>query len=834
MPQPQFSDFSDFLPSKEKRAPLPITNLPVNALSDEIDPTREIRTLIDQLQQAAKDARTQARAIEVERDEMADRLGQAALQIEQLRANEREFRAQFVEISALLRERDEAIQTAELQARAVSEAERRLEVLSREREDAQRQREEANCQREEANRQRDEANRQREETGKQRDEAAKAAQESASHISEVQRQIVSIRQARDAAQAVNLELNARFATVEDELADTAYGRETAEAAANKAQEEITSLRRQLEQVTQDRDATAKQVFELTDEVDSQNEKVRVLTEQKGAVEGEQIEAIRESRVQIEALVAQRDSDHSKTAAQEEEIQALLGQLELQYAAQITNAEAFALASTETEELRRTLESLTVERDAERAKAETKEAEIKALIEEFGVERAAFAANSEAVSIAASEAEEMRQAFEALSAEREASSTRESELAQEMAIQQESLTSLTQQLLLAEQAREEALGSLATAHDQIEQISQEREGLEAEHGESMIGLEAQVAALQMQVGEMERLRDILSKKTEAEERKHGDHGELARRFEKQRMESIELGSRLDADQRQILELTANLAEARLQVKFATSRTPRPRPSKVVEADPDSSEILGDAEYGGSELGEPLTDREAKSNLAAMRRCFSAFAKDSSDLSQLNELYSHLHGFSDRARVSGMVAIHRLSSAFAELAQELYKFPEMVNPSSMRTVHQTIEFLTTMLKEKQAVQFLDPAKAMIYVVDDDLENCRAIAMAMETVMVKTTFSQEPAVALGELASGRYDLIFLDVNLPGMDGFELCAHIRELAIHTTTPIVFLTGMATLENRVQSSLSGGNEFVSKPFNLHELSVKALTLILKAQLQLQ
>jgi DNA-binding response OmpR family regulator len=69
--------------------------------------------------------------------------------------------------------------------------------------------------------------------------------------------------------------------------------------------------------------------------------------------------------------------------------------------------------------------------------------------------------------------------------------------------------------------------------------------------------------------------------------------------------------------------------------------------------------------------------------------------------------------------------------------------------------------------------------------------------------------------------------------MDGFDLCAHIREIPGYATTPIVFLTGMTTLENRVQSSLSGGNDFIGKPFNLHELTVKALTFILKAELHM-
>jgi DNA-binding response OmpR family regulator len=109
-----------------------------------------------------------------------------------------------------------------------------------------------------------------------------------------------------------------------------------------------------------------------------------------------------------------------------------------------------------------------------------------------------------------------------------------------------------------------------------------------------------------------------------------------------------------------------------------------------------------------------------------------------------------------------------------------------------------------------------------------------MAMESVMLRTHTAQDPDVALADLASGRFDLIFLDVNMPRIGGFELCQSIRQLAIHARTPIVFLTGMTTVENRVQSSLSGANDFVGKPFNLHELSLKALVLILKSSLGME
>jgi DNA-binding response OmpR family regulator len=69
--------------------------------------------------------------------------------------------------------------------------------------------------------------------------------------------------------------------------------------------------------------------------------------------------------------------------------------------------------------------------------------------------------------------------------------------------------------------------------------------------------------------------------------------------------------------------------------------------------------------------------------------------------------------------------------------------------------------------------------------------------------------------------------------MSGFELCSKIRTMSMHQKTPIVFITGMATFQNRAQSSLSGGNDFIGKPFNIPELGLKALMWVFKGQLGL-
>jgi DNA-binding response OmpR family regulator len=107
------------------------------------------------------------------------------------------------------------------------------------------------------------------------------------------------------------------------------------------------------------------------------------------------------------------------------------------------------------------------------------------------------------------------------------------------------------------------------------------------------------------------------------------------------------------------------------------------------------------------------------------------------------------------------------------------------------------------------------------------------AMRMANLKSMAADTPSTSLSALGVQGFDLIFLDVGLPEMNGFELCAKIRALPLHEKTPIIFITGMATFQNRVQSSLSGGNDFVGKPFNISELGLKALIWVFKGQLGL-
>src|SRR6266511_2607377 len=119
-PNPYYPDF-DFASKRDARGSAPGSSHPVN----DVNHTQEVRTLINDLQNAAREARARAAAAEQERDDLAARLAEAKTQLG-------EVRQQFVEISSVLRERDEAIHCAEAAQRQLMELQRQLEPLTRE------------------------------------------------------------------------------------------------------------------------------------------------------------------------------------------------------------------------------------------------------------------------------------------------------------------------------------------------------------------------------------------------------------------------------------------------------------------------------------------------------------------------------------------------------------------------------------------------------------------------------------------------------------------------------------------------------------------------------
>jgi DNA-binding response OmpR family regulator len=151
--------------------------------------------------------------------------------------------------------------------------------------------------------------------------------------------------------------------------------------------------------------------------------------------------------------------------------------------------------------------------------------------------------------------------------------------------------------------------------------------------------------------------------------------------------------------------------------------------------------------------------------------------------------------------------------------------------MRTIAHSIDFLAELCTKGTEGDLIDENPIQILVVDDEVLSRRAIAYALDKTGLKTVSVEDPNAGLELATKTNFDLIFLDVQMPGMDGFDLCTKIRALPNHKKTPILFVTSLSDFKSRAQSSLSGGAELIAKPFMFIELTVKALTYVLRAQM---
>jgi two-component system, OmpR family, response regulator len=90
------------------------------------------------------------------------------------------------------------------------------------------------------------------------------------------------------------------------------------------------------------------------------------------------------------------------------------------------------------------------------------------------------------------------------------------------------------------------------------------------------------------------------------------------------------------------------------------------------------------------------------------------------------------------------------------------------------------------------------------------------------------ETPTSALELLKHNKVDVIFSDVQMPEMDGFQFAEAVRKLG--HKVPIVFVTVMSDFQTRAKSLMSGGQDLMGKPFTHLEVGLKALTWLLKTR----
>jgi CheY-like chemotaxis protein len=223
------------------------------------------------------------------------------------------------------------------------------------------------------------------------------------------------------------------------------------------------------------------------------------------------------------------------------------------------------------------------------------------------------------------------------------------------------------------------------------------------------------------------------------------------------------------------------------------------------------------------------------LHALRQVLQTLVRSGDEtarLKQIYELYRQVRALNGNAGLAGMNQIAHMSGAFEALLKEIYEKPKNINSSSIRTMAAAVDFLGSLFERGTLPDRQEMPVSKILVVDDEAISRRAIVYALEKAKLKSVNVEDSQQALQLLAENEFDLVFLDVDMPNMSGFELCAKLRALPQHKKTPVVFVTSLNDFDSRTNSTMAGGNDFIGKPFLFIELTVKALIHVMRSHLQ--
>jgi DNA-binding response OmpR family regulator len=119
--------------------------------------------------------------------------------------------------------------------------------------------------------------------------------------------------------------------------------------------------------------------------------------------------------------------------------------------------------------------------------------------------------------------------------------------------------------------------------------------------------------------------------------------------------------------------------------------------------------------------------------------------------------------------------------------------------------------------------------ILVIEDDADIASNIGQYFEDKGHQLDFAFNGAHGLTLATAERFDLIILDLMLPGKDGITVCREFREQTCHDT-PILVLTARDTLDDKISGFEAGADDYLVKPFSLRELEARVLALTRRSQ----
>ncbi len=113
--------------------------------------------------------------------------------------------------------------------------------------------------------------------------------------------------------------------------------------------------------------------------------------------------------------------------------------------------------------------------------------------------------------------------------------------------------------------------------------------------------------------------------------------------------------------------------------------------------------------------------------------------------------------------------------------------------------------------------------IAMIEDDLELAEVLTQYLKQFNMEVTNYEEPFLALSSLKMNKYDLIILDLTLPGMDGLDVC---KEIVKNFDIPIIISSARSDITDKVTALQLGADDYLPKPYDPRELEIRIKTIL--------
>lgn len=113
--------------------------------------------------------------------------------------------------------------------------------------------------------------------------------------------------------------------------------------------------------------------------------------------------------------------------------------------------------------------------------------------------------------------------------------------------------------------------------------------------------------------------------------------------------------------------------------------------------------------------------------------------------------------------------------------------------------------------------------IAMIEDDLELAEVLTQYLKQFNMEVTNFEEPFLALSSLKINKFDLVILDLTLPGMDGLDVC---KEIVKNFDIPIIISSARSDIADKVTALQLGADDYLPKPYDPRELEVRIKTIL--------